>query len=294
MMPSSLNSTSVTCTNAQDSRQRRAVARCLLALFALSLAAIAGCSPPSTEGKSVSALNELNQGKSSRSLPAHPQPGKSGRPVPAHPQPGRQAHLATPALVVRQPAPHCELPGLVPDIVDVDLWSRLKLDYEQHCYSYKRAAMLVRRQLRGLVDAITGGDRMRDKIEGAKAAVPGAVAPTDSGIVVQDSAATPTVVGPTSSKVSSSSPSLGAKFYCESAIAAYRNGDFALALVDFDLAIGLDPSFESAYIDRGLILYRFGVLNLAFDDVTRARRIENSHRILTPPFPKSSPLSNRN
>jgi tetratricopeptide (TPR) repeat protein len=151
--------------------------------------------------------------------------------------------------------------------------------------------MLVRRQLRGLVEAITGGDRMRDN-DGAKAAEPSAVAPTDSGIGIQDSAATPTVVGPTSSNVSS--PSLGAKFYCESAIAAYRNGDLALALVDFDLAIGLDPSFESAYIDRGLILYRFGVLNLAIDDVARARRIENSHRVLTPPLPKPSPLSNRN
>jgi tetratricopeptide (TPR) repeat protein len=281
-MPSSLNSTSVTCTNAQGSRQRRVVALSLLALSALSLAAIAGCSFPSTEGKSVSGLDELIQGQSIRS-------------VPAHPQPGWQAHPSTRALVVRQPAPHCELPGLEPDTVDVDLWSRLKLDYEQHCYSYKQAAMLVRRQLREVAEAITGGDKMRDKIEGAKATVPNAVAPTDSGVAVPDTAAAPTVVGPTSTgTVSASSPPLDAKFYRESAIAAYRNGDLALALVDFDQAIRLDPSFENAYIDRSIVLYRLGALDFAFDDVARARGIENSHRVLTPPLPKASPLSKKN
>jgi tetratricopeptide (TPR) repeat protein len=195
---------------------------------------------------------------------------------------------------VRQPAPRRELPGLEPDTVDVDLWSRVKLDYEQHCSSYKQADVLVRRQLRGLAEAIIG-DSMRDKVEGAKAAVPNAVAPTDSGIVVPDTAAAPTVVGPTSTgTVSVSGPPVDAKFYRESAIAAYRNGDLALALVDFDKAIRLDPSFEDAYIDRSIVLYRLGALDFAFDDVARARRIENSHRVLTPPLPKASPLSNKN
>ena len=153
-----------------------------------------------------------------------------------------------------------------------DLWSRLKLDYEQHCYSYKRVA-----------EVITGKDRMGDKVEGARTTVPNAVAPTDSGVVVQDTAAAPTVVGP-----------LDTKFYLKKAIALYRNGDLALALVDFDLAIELDPSLEEAYIDRSIILYRLGFLSLAFDDVARARRIENSHQILTPPLPGAPALSNKN
>ena len=287
MMPSSLNSTSVTCTNTQRSRQQRAVARSLLVLSALSLAAIANCSSPSTVGKSVSALDELIQEKSVGS-------------VPAHPQPERQAHPSTRALVVHRPAPHCELAGLEVDTVDADLWSRLKLDYERHCY--KQVDMLVPGRLRGLVafqppsrvEAITGGDRIRDKLKGAEAPEPNAVAPTDSGIVVQDAAA-PTVVGPAAiGAASASSPPLDAKFFRERAIAAYRDGDLALALADFDLAIRLDPGFEHAYIDRGIILYRLGVPNLAFDDVTRARSIGNSHRIPTPPLPKASPLSNKN
>lgn len=192
---------------------------------------------------------------------------------------------------MRQTAAYCELPGLEPDTVDVDLWSRLKLDYEQHCYNYKRASMLVRRRLRGLVDAMFGGDRMGDKVEGAKAAASDAVAPTDIDIVVPDTVAAPTVVGPTSTgTVSASSPPKDAKFNRESAIAAYRNGDLPLALVYFDRAIRLDPSFEEAYIDRSIVLYRLGALDFAFDDVARAKGIENSHRILMPPLPKTSPL----
>ncbi len=186
--------------------------------------------------------------------------------------------------------------GLEADTVDADLWARLKLDYERHCY--KQADILVPERLRlppRLVDAITvtAGVSMRDKPKGTEAPVPNAVAPTETGSV-NNAAAASTVVGPTSTDVSASSPPLDAKFYRESAIAAYRSGDFALALVDFDLAIRLDPSFEDDYIDRGIILYRFGVLDSAFDDVTRARRIENSHRIPTPPIPTASHLSNKN
>jgi tetratricopeptide (TPR) repeat protein len=256
----------------------RTVARMRLALPALAIAlTIAGCSSPSTEGRSVPALGELcsTPPTEAKSVPALGELIKrqSIRSVPAHPQPGWQAHPSTRALVVRQHAPDCELPGLEPDTVDVDnLWSRLKLDYEQHCYRYKREA-----------EAITGVGTMGDKVEGARAAVPGPVAPTDSGVVVQDTPAAPTVVGP-----------LDSKFYQKKAIALYGNGDLALALIDFDKAIELDPSVEEAYIDRSVILYRLGILNLAFDDVARARRIENSHRIPTPPLPRASPLSNKN
>jgi len=34
-------------------------------------------------------------------------------------------------------------------------------------------------------------------------------------------------------------------------IASYRSGDFRAAIADLDQAIRLDPTFESAYIDRG-------------------------------------------
>jgi len=282
-MLSSLNSTSVTCANPQGPRKLRAVALSLLALSALSLAT--GCAFPSTEGKSVSALDELIHAKSTRT-------------VPAHAQPGLQTHASTQDPVVRQTASHCELPGLEPDTGDVDLWSRLKLDFEQHCYSYKQAAMLVRRRLRGLVDAMIGGDRIGDKADGAKAAVSNAIAPAKSDLVVLDTVAAPTVVGPTSTgTVSASSPLKEAKFNRESAIAAYHsaiaayhNGDLPLALVYLDRAIRLDPSFDDAYIDRSIVLYRLGALDFAFDDVARARGIENSHRILMPPLPKTSPL----
>lgn len=249
-----------------------------LALSTLSIAlTIAGCSSPSTEGKYVSGLDELIHETSIRS-------------VPAHPQPERQAHPSIRTLVVRRPAPRCDLAGLEVDTVDADLWTRLKLDYERHCY--KRADILVPGRLRlppHVFDAITGGESRREKLRGAEAPVPNAVAPTDSGIVVNNAA----VVGVTTG-VTASSPPLDAKFYRERAIAAYGSGDFALALVDFDLAIRLDPSFEDDYVDRGIILYRLGVLHRAFDDVTRARRIENSHRIPAPPPPKASPLSNKN
>jgi tetratricopeptide (TPR) repeat protein len=276
MMPSILNNIVVACTNTQGSRQRHAVALSLLALSVLSFAAIAGCSFPFTEGKTVSGLDKLIQGQSNHS-------------VSAHPQPGWQAQPSIRTLVMREPTPHCELPGLEPDTIDVDLWSRLKHDYEQHCSSYKQAAMLVRRKLRGVAEAIIG-DAMRDKGEGAKAAIPNAVAPTDS-VVVQDTGAAATVGGPTSTgTVSVSSPPLEAKFYRESAIGAYRKDDLALALVNFDLAIRLDPSFEVAYIDRSIILYRLGAVDAAFDDVAQAKRIENSHRLLTPPLPKMSPI----
>jgi hypothetical protein len=36
-----------------------------------------------------------------------------------------------------------------PDTVDADLWARLKLDYERHCY--QQAEMLVRKRLQRLL-----------------------------------------------------------------------------------------------------------------------------------------------
>jgi curved DNA-binding protein CbpA len=69
-----------------------------------------------------------------------------------------------------------------------------------------------------------------------------------------------------------------AKYYGERGISAYRNGDLALALVDFDLAISLDPSASGAYIDRSIVYHRMGDLKRAFADVSQAKRIDDSNR----------------
>jgi hypothetical protein len=52
-------------------------------------------------------------------------------------------------VVAPQPAPDCELPEPQPDSVDADLWARLKLDYERHCY--KQAEILARKRLQRLL-----------------------------------------------------------------------------------------------------------------------------------------------
>jgi curved DNA-binding protein CbpA len=56
---------------------------------------------------------------------------------------------------------------------------------------------------------------------------------------------------------------------------AYRSGDLSLALVDFDLAINLDPNFSDAYIDRAIVFHRMGDLKRAFADVAQAKRIDD-------------------
>jgi tetratricopeptide (TPR) repeat protein len=213
-MQSSLNSNSV------------AVARGLRALSALSFAAIiASCSYPSYQSKSVS----------------------------AHPKSRLQAHRSTVVSVVRQPAPDCELAGLEPDTVDMDLWARLKLDFKRHC---DEQALRRRPRLLGVTQPPPPVDVTGSTVDQP---VPSAVTPAPASSVAET-----------------------AKSYHERAIAEYRNGDFVEALIDCDLAIRRDPNFEDAYINRGIILYRLHQLNPAFDDVAHALRIERSHRIEHP------------
>lgn len=70
-----------------------------------------------------------------------------------------------------------------------------------------------------------------------------------------------------------------ARYYLERGDIAYRNGDFPLALTDFDLAIDLDPNSSDAYINRAIVFRRMGDLKRAFADVNEARRIdEGKHR----------------
>jgi tetratricopeptide (TPR) repeat protein len=266
----------------------------ILALSGLSLAAmVASCSSPSTEGKSVLGLGELTQQQSTREQSLQKKISAHGT-APTQPQSEPQAHRSTPALVMRQPTPDCELARLKPDTIDAGLWARLKLDYKQHCY--KQADAFVRRDLRepgavqpaSTIEATTGSDG--DQLKAAEVPVQSAIAPTSNHVGLQDSAAALKVVAPTSTgAVAASRPPLDAKVYRERAITAYRNGDLALALVDFDLAIRLDPNFEDAYLDRGIVLYRMRERKLAFDDVAQAMRIENYHRTGTPPLPKASP-----
>src|SRR5262249_848216 len=71
---------------------------------------------------------------------------------------------------------------------------------------------------------------------------------------------------------------VGAKragYYRERGGLAYRSGDLTLALVDFDLAINLDPNFSDAYIDRAIVFRRMGDLKLAFADVAQAKHIDD-------------------
>lgn len=69
-----------------------------------------------------------------------------------------------------------------------------------------------------------------------------------------------------------------ARYYRERGISAYRSGDLYLALVDFNLAISLDPNFSDAFIDRGVVYYRLGDRERAFADVAEAKRIDDSNR----------------
>jgi curved DNA-binding protein CbpA len=66
-----------------------------------------------------------------------------------------------------------------------------------------------------------------------------------------------------------------AQHYREKGVRAYRSGDLYLALVDFDLAIQLDPGFSEAYIDRAIVFYRMGDQKRAFADMAQARRIQH-------------------
>jgi curved DNA-binding protein CbpA len=79
-----------------------------------------------------------------------------------------------------------------------------------------------------------------------------------------------------------------ARYYRQRGGLAYRSGDLALALVDFDLAINLDANFSDAYIDRAIVFHRMGDLKRAFADVAQAKRIDD----LKPP--QTAPLSGNN
>jgi tetratricopeptide (TPR) repeat protein len=64
-----------------------------------------------------------------------------------------------------------------------------------------------------------------------------------------------------------------AGYYRDRGGLAYRSGDLPMALIDFDLAINLDPNSAEAYADRAIVFRRMGDMKRALADVAEAKRI---------------------
>jgi curved DNA-binding protein CbpA len=75
---------------------------------------------------------------------------------------------------------------------------------------------------------------------------------------------------------------LDARSYRERGVSAYLHGDLPRALADLNSAIGLDPGFADAYLDRGIVLYRMQQSDRAFADIAKAKRIEDANRSKSP------------
>jgi hypothetical protein len=128
--------------------------------------------------------------------------------------------------------------------------------------------------------------------ETVEGSVPNPVA-SSSTVPVEDAAPVPSVTPTTTNKIIAtidsdvlSSPVKDAKFYYHLGVAAYHNGDVALAIADFNLAIRLDPNFKNAYMGRAIAFYRISEFNRAFADMAQAMRIKNPRKIATLPQPK--------
>jgi tetratricopeptide (TPR) repeat protein len=73
-------------------------------------------------------------------------------------------------------------------------------------------------------------------------------------------------------------------------MASFQKGDFAAALAELDAAIQLDPRYQEAYIDRGIVFYRMRKFDRAFADVAAAKRIEKTNRTMLDAMAKRQPL----
>jgi tetratricopeptide (TPR) repeat protein len=65
-----------------------------------------------------------------------------------------------------------------------------------------------------------------------------------------------------------------AGYYRDRGGLAYRSGDLPLALIDYDLAINLDPNSAEGYINRAIVFRRMGNMKHALADVAEAKRID--------------------
>jgi tetratricopeptide (TPR) repeat protein len=74
-----------------------------------------------------------------------------------------------------------------------------------------------------------------------------------------------------------------ARYYRDRGGLAYRSGDLPLALIDFDLAINLDPGSAEGYVNRAIVFRRMGDMKRAFADVAEAKRIDELTPRLTAP-----------
>ena len=64
-----------------------------------------------------------------------------------------------------------------------------------------------------------------------------------------------------------------ARAYHDRGMASFQNGDLTAALTNLDAAIQLDPRYQEAYIDRGIVFYRMRKFDRAFADVAAAKRL---------------------
>ncbi|MGJ4993939.1 DnaJ domain-containing protein [Bradyrhizobium sp. HKCCYLR20261] len=85
-------------------------------------------------------------------------------------------------------------------------------------------------------------------------------------------------------------PSSEAQARHDRGMAAFQKGDFAAALADLDAAIQLDPRYQDAYIDRGIVFYRLRKFDRAFADVAAAKRIDKANRAVLDAMAKRQPL----
>ncbi|BAM87532.1 conserved hypothetical protein [Bradyrhizobium oligotrophicum S58] len=81
-----------------------------------------------------------------------------------------------------------------------------------------------------------------------------------------------------------------ARAYHDRGMASFQNGDLAAALTDLDAAIQLDPRYQEAYIDRGIVFYRMRKFDRAFADVAAAKRLDKANRAVLDAMAKRQPL----
>ncbi|UFZ07946.1 DnaJ domain-containing protein [Bradyrhizobium ontarionense] len=102
----------------------------------------------------------------------------------------------------------------------------------------------------------------------------------------------PSAAAPCSSDVAfpGNTPSNDARTHHDRGMASFQKGDFAAALADLDAAIQLDPRYQDAYIDRGIVFYRMRKFDRAFADVAAAKRIDKANRAVLDAMAKRQPL----